>query len=305
MKSPVLFLIFKREDTTKRVFERIREVRPPKLYIAADGPRSSRPDEKEKCEQTRKIVENIDWPCEVHRLYQNENLGCGKGVSSAISWFFDNEEEGIIIEDDILAHPDFFKYCDEMLEKYRYDDNIQLITGRNPFYKAIKHIDSYYMSSNFHIWGWASWRRVWKTYEFDASKLSKIAFMEQLTKRMPSKSHTYYSNIFDMMSEHRCDTWDYQLYFNQIIRKRYSIVPYINMVENIGMGSADAAHTTGEDYDISNHKAQSPFPLNHPSCFKEDKEADVIFVNNSDLYEKGKLEGLLHRLIKKLKKVIH
>ena len=304
MKSPVLFLIFKRVETTKRVFERIREVRPSKLYIAADGPRLSCPGEREKCEQTRKIVENIDWPCDVHRLYQDNNLGCGKGVSTAISWFFDNEEEGIIIEDDILPHPDFFKYCDEMLEKYRYEERIQLITGWNPFFKEINRSDSYYMSSNFHIWGWASWRRVWNSYEFDASQLSKVSFLEKLTERMPSKCYTYYSNIFDMMSEHRCDTWDYQLYFNQIIHNRYTIVPYINMVENIGMGSVDAAHTTSGNNEISNHKARSPYPIIHPLYIKEDKNADLIFVNNSRLFKRSPIVDFFHRINRKLKNVI-
>lgn len=305
MKSPVLFLIFKREDTTKKVFERIREVKPTKLYIAADGPRENRPDEIEKCRNTRKIVENIDWTCEVHRLFQDKNLGCGLGVSTAITWFFEHEEEGIIIEDDIYAHPDFFRYCDEMLEKYRNDERIQLITGWNPFYKNIKHNCSYYMSSNFHIWGWASWRRVWKTYQFDTSLLSKDLFMEQLVKRMPLKCHSYYSSIFDMMSAKKCDTWDYQLYFNQIINNRYTIVPYTNMVENLGMGSIDAAHTTGDDYDISSHKAITPYPLIHPSGLKEDKNADLIFVNNSCLYKRGRIADFYHRIRRKVQKLIH
>ena len=138
MISPVLFLIFKRAETTKKVFERIKEAKPPKLYIAADGPRRDRPEEVAKCVETRKIVENIDWPCEVYRLYREENLGCGKGVSSALDWFFDNEEQGIIIEDDILPNIDFFKYCDEMLELYKNDERIQLITGRNAFFEEYK-----------------------------------------------------------------------------------------------------------------------------------------------------------------------
>lgn len=305
MKSPILFLIFKREDTTKLVFERIREVKPSKLYIAADGPRADRPDEAEKCVATRKIVENIDWPCEVHKLFQEKNLGCGLGVSTAISWFFEHEEEGIIIEDDILAHPDFFDFCDEMLEKYRNDEKIQLITGRNPFFSNIEHDTSYYMSSNFHIWGWASWRRVWNTYQFDTAQLSKEDFMNKLALRLPEKCHSYYSDIFDMMAEHKCDTWDYQLFFNQILNDRFSIVPYVNITENIGIGSADAAHTVAENHQISSHKAYSPYPLVHPVQFTEDKNADLIFVENSGLYKKSKLVVFIGKVKRKIKKILH
>ena len=134
MKSPVLFIIFIREDTTRKVFEKIREAKPPRLYIAADGPRPGRPDDIEKCKATRSIVNDIDWECEVKTLFRDENLGCGKGVSSAITWFFDNEPEGIIIEDDILPNMEFFKFCDEMLEKYRDDERIQLVAGFNSFF---------------------------------------------------------------------------------------------------------------------------------------------------------------------------
>ena len=148
MKSAILFIIFKRPDTTKRVFERIREAQPPRLYIAADGPRSNKPGEAEKCAAARKVVETIDWPCEVHRLYRDENLGCGKGVSSAITWFFEHEEQGIIIEDDILPHIDFFKYCDEMLDRYKDDERIQMVCGRSCLYTGYK----FDASISFFLW---------------------------------------------------------------------------------------------------------------------------------------------------------
>lgn len=279
MKSPVLFLIFKRVDTTKRVFERIREVCPPRLYIAADGPREGRQDEVEKCLATRKIVENIDWPCEVHRLYQEENLGCGRGVSSAITWFFEHEEQGIIIEDDILPHVDFFLYCDEMLEKYKYDYRIQLISGWNRLYDGYSNDNSYYMSNYMNIWGWASWRRVWKTYCFDTAKLPYELFKTNIARR--AHYHESFLDIFKKMQVHAIDTWDYQLYYNQIIYGRFSIIPYVNMIENIGFGDDDATHTKTEDLKISSHKSASPFPLCHPTVLFEDPYADYLNRINS------------------------
>lgn len=300
MKSPILFLIFKREDTTKRVFERIREARPPKLYIAADGPRINIPDEKVKCERTRSITNNIDWPCEVHKLYQEHNLGCGKGVSTAITWFFSKEEEGIIIEDDILPHIDFFKYCDEMLERYRNDERIQLISGRNSFYNGYKSDVSYYMSSYMNIWGWATWKRVWDTYEFDTQKISKEQFRINLSKRIQSSSLKYFEKVYDLMYRYGCDTWDYQLYFNQIVNERYSIIPYKNMTENIGFGNIDAAHTTGQNRIESDHKAVSPYPLIHPNMFKIDTKADILLCKNSSFF----IRNIFYRIINKIGRII-
>ena len=130
-QTPILFVIFNRPDTTKRVFESIRKIRPAKFYIAADGPRPTKEGESKLCEETRNITEDIDWPCEVHRKYSEQNLGCKKGVSSAITWFFDNVEEGVILEDDCLPDPSFFSFCEELLSKYRNTDKVKMISGDN------------------------------------------------------------------------------------------------------------------------------------------------------------------------------
>ena len=306
MKSAILFLIFKRVDTTKRVFERIREAQPKKLYIAADGPREGIPDEKKKCEETRKLVEVIDWPCEVHRLYREENLGCGKGVSSAITWFFEHEEQGIIIEDDILAHIDFFTYCDEMLDRYKDDNRIQLIAGRNAFYKGYESPYSYYMSSLFHIWGWASWRRVWNTYEFDSSKLSAEKFADNIIRRtLPPKTIIYWKELFNVMQTKPIDTWDYQLYFNEIINGRYSIIPYVNMTENLGFGSIEATHTKGIKATEVNHIAQSPYPLKHPDDFYENANSDAVFAKNFGFLKGSIYDKYVNKAKRAIYRVIH
>lgn len=299
MKSPILFLIFNRPDTTEQVFEEIRKAQPPRIYIAADGARSNRPGEKELCEKTRLITQKVDWDCDVKTLFRTENLGCGKAVSQAITWFFDNEPEGIILEDDILPHPDFFPYCDELLEKYRNDENIQLITGRNNFFNDYTSDHSYYMSSYFHIWGWASWRRVWNTYEFDAARLSKEIFMQKIESRLPRKGASYWSAIFDMMSNHGCDTWDYQLYFNQILNDRFTIIPYSNLTQNIGFGEK-ATHTATTDVRQILHKGDKILPLRHPVGIMEDKSADVVHMKNMGLYKRS----ILSRIFNKLKRTL-
>lgn len=300
MKSAILFLIFKREDTTKRVFERIRQAQPPKLYIAADGPRNDRLDETIKCEATRKVVEYIDWPCEVHRLYQDQNMGCGKGVSTAITWFFDHEEQGIIIEDDILPHLDFFSYCDEMLERYKNDVRIQLIAGFSSFYQGYKSDVSYYLSSHLEIWGWASWKRVWDTYEYDLKKLDSTTYKEKVMKRLPRKNAKYFIKLFEQMRWNPIDTWDNQFAINQFMYDRYTIYPYINMVENIGFGSQDAAHTISQNSMITNHKSNSIYPIRHPNPISVDLNADIITMQNQQEF----VSPLYLRVYKKIISII-
>ena len=303
MKSAVLLLIFKREDTTRQVFERIREAQPPKLYIAADGPRIDRDGETEKCQETRKIVDNVDWPCEVFHLYRDENLGCGRGVSSAITWFFENEEQGIIIEDDIVPHLDFFKYCDEMLDRYKDDKRIQGICGHNVFYNGYNSNMPYYMSNFSGIWGWASWKRVWSTYEYDVNKISRDLLRTKLLNRVPQKTCNYYLDIYDYMKKKSLDTWDYQFYFNQIINDRYTVIPYTNMTRNIGFNSTDAAHTSSANAFEIAHIEKSPYPFEHPAEIKEDNIADLIRIKNSGFYRKPFFKRLLikiDRIIKRL-----
>lgn len=298
MNSPILFLIFNRPDTTEKVWQIITKAKPPRLYIAADGPRLDRLDEAKKCEETRKITEKVDWPCEVKRLYRPENLGCGKGVSGAITWFFQNEEQGIIIEDDIEANPDFFEYCDIMLDRYSENQSVQMIVGHNAFYNGYESDVTYYMSSLFHMWGWATWRRVWDTYVFDAKTLDGSLFDQKLSSRdLPKGCIRYWMSVFDMMQNHPSDTWDYQLYFNQILNDRYSIIPYKNLTRNIGF-TEDATHTTKENINEMRHTAESPLPINHPINSHFDKNADRVFAENYGFYSFSWLERLF-RVIKK------
>lgn len=282
MNTPVLFLIFNRPDTTIRVFETIRLAKPKKLYVAADGPRPGKVGELEKCEATRAIINNVDWECKVETLFRDTNLGCGKAVSQAITWFFENEEEGIILEDDILPHPDFFPYCEELLEKYRYSDDVGIISGRNYLFDDIKPEDSYYFSSIAHIWGWATWRRTWSKYTFDLSKIKKRDVTSTLKLFYDKKEYrNFWKLMLLQMRLQPIDTWDYQLVFSLFVNRLLSIVPAINLVENIGFGE-DATHTTVVDKRVAEYTAKAILPLSHPSNVCLNKKIDEVDIINNN-----------------------
>lgn len=171
---PILFVIFNRPDTTQKVFDEIRKQQPKYLYVAADGPRIGKSEDQMKCQITRAIIDQVDWDCDLKLLFREENLGCGKAVSSAITWFFDQEEMGIVLEDDCLPHPDFFQYCKELLIKYKDVDKVKFISGTNFDIKSNQTDASYYFSAYIHVWGWASWRRVWKDYHYNLSDFQKL-----------------------------------------------------------------------------------------------------------------------------------
>ena len=307
MKSPVLFVIFLREDTTRKVFERIREAKPPRLYVAADGPRPGRPDDIEKCKATRSIINEVDWDCEVKTLFREKNLGCGKGVSSAITWFFENEEQGIILEDDILPNKEFFQFCDEMLDLYKNDERIQLVAGYNAFFDGYEAPYSYYMSKFLPIWGWASWRRVWNTYNLDAAKIDKVEFLSKLKTRYSKPVYRHYKSIFNMMSNHKNDTWDYQFFFNQIMFDRYSIIPFKNLTANIGCGTGDASHASSSTDDyiqrIINHHSKTIYPLSKPESIYLNTAADDMYAKLSRWEQPTLVKRIINRVVREIRKV--
>jgi hypothetical protein len=162
---PILFLVFNRPDTTRQVFEKIREVRPHQLFIGADGPRKAKITEKEQCNLVRKISTNVDWDCNVHTFFRESNLGCKQAVSSSISWFFNFVDQRIILEDDCLPEIAFFKYCEHLLEYYHEDDTVMHIAGTNLNWTNYRGNSSYFFSYYSPILGWASWKRSWEKYD--------------------------------------------------------------------------------------------------------------------------------------------
>jgi len=243
-RSPVLFLVFNRPDTTKRVFEEIRAAQPPRLYVAADGPRTGRPGEVERCQAVLRIATAVDWPCELVTLFRLENLGCKTAVSSAISWFFENEPEGIILEDDCVPDRTFFRYCDALLERYRDDDRVMCISGDNFISSHWLPEESYYFSRYAHIWGWASWARAWKHYKVDLREELDETIEKVLERGFPESRavRDYWLEILLRVAAGRIDTWDYQWSYALWRRQGLSCMPRFNLITNIGFGLG-ATHT--------------------------------------------------------------
>lgn len=303
MRSAILFLIFNRPDTTRQVFEAIRKARPPRLYVAADGPRENRTGEKERCEETRAIATEVDWSCEVHTLFRDKNLGCGRAVSEAITWFFENEPEGIIIEDDILPHPDFFPYCDDLLEKYRDNPKVGMVGGHNLTYGRYMDDFSYGFSAIGHIWGWASWRRAWDKYEYNLSK--RYNFKEyKLHLSKIYKSHTqrwFWERIYKNVEKGIYNTWDYQWVISNICNEMLCAVPYVQLTKNIGF-TEDATHTSSASTDELNVVTQEILPLRHPEKVELNQVAERVECINSGQYVSvlSEMKRVIKRIIKKI-----
>lgn len=271
---PILFLIFNRPETTHKVFSRIREVKPRRLFIAADGPRKNKEGEEERCLKTRNIVlENIDWECEVKTLLREENLGCGKAVSEAIGWFFTHVEEGIILEDDTYPDSTFFSFCEILLDKYRFNEKVFQIGGCN-FQKGNRRGDAdYYFSIHNHIWGWATWKRAWNFYDYEMKNFNATECTLMLKKFSNQKSFSsYWLNIFDMTFNKKIDTWDYQWTYSVWKKNGLTILPQVNLITNIGYGE-DATHTTDLTW-FANLPHNQLTLTEHPSEIKVCKEAD-------------------------------
>lgn len=276
MKTPVAFIIFNRPDTTKRVFEAIRQAKPSKLLVIADGPRADRPGEAEKCAAARSIIDSVDWECEVLTNYSDTNLGCEKRPPTGITWVFEQVEEAIILEDDCLPHPSFFPFCEELLDRYRDDNRVAVICGNNPL-EHWKIPYSYYFSKYPYIWGWATWKRAWKYYDIEMSLWTEIKNDNCMDNILLSKKAVkYWGKIFQNTYDGKAGTWDYQWTFACLINNFLSITPNVNLISNIGF-SESATHTKDSDDKLSNLSTKEVnFPLIHPPFMINDKKADIL-----------------------------
>lgn len=271
LKTSVLFLVFNRLDTTIQVFEQIRKAKPPRLYLASDGAREAVKGEFEKVKEIRDyIMSNIDWNCEVKTLFREKNLGCKYAVSSAIDWFFENEEMGIILEDDCLPSQSFFWYCEELLFKYKDDLRIWHINGVS-LIESKKKIHSYYFSNYPGIWGWATWANRWINYDL---KLDTYEGKSELKKLDFKLSTSYWNKIFKTVKENKIDTWDYQWVYSIWSNKGRAITPYVNQIKNIGFNE-NGTHTIDSNTELANLKNSNLNFINHPSIVKVNQSNDL------------------------------
>ena len=243
LTTPVLFLVFNRLDTTKKVFEEIKKAKPKELFVAADGPRNE--EEKKKTDAVRDYIKkNINWKCKTKFLFREKNLGCKYAVSGAIDWFFENVEKGIILEDDCLPSQSFFRFTQEMLEKYKDDKRIMHISGTNV--EGISKIkEDYFFSNTFNVWGWATWRRAWKHYDVEMKDWPKQFINAVMKRKMNLINFLRYIRTNSLTYLGKINTWDYQWDFSCLINSGLSIVPKKNLIKNLGF--LEGTHTTNYD----------------------------------------------------------
>ncbi|MDG1302239.1 MAG: hypothetical protein P8R37_11705 [Opitutae bacterium] len=277
-QSPILFLVFNRPDVTAQVFEAIRAAKPSKLYVASDGARAAKEGESEIVETVRQIATNVDWDCEVKTLFRETNLGCKEAVNSGITWFFENVEAGMILEDDTVPDLSFFPYCEELLIKYASDDRIGMISGNNhlPEYKVT---DASYLFSKFKwTWGWATWRRVWVNQDVNLkfrSSPQAMSIVQNMGYR-PRSERLWLMNIRKLEME-TVHTWDFQWFLAMGAQNQLCITPQYNLVANIGFGVAGATHCVGSASSRYLDTRSIEFPLKHPGYVVPDYSHEAVY----------------------------
>jgi hypothetical protein len=273
LETAVLFLVFNRPDTTKQVFEAIKLAKPPRLYVAADGPRAGKEGEAQRVEQVRKIATAVDWPCEVKTLFRNQNLGCQKAVCEGIDWFFENEEQGIILEDDCLPHLDFFAFCETLLNRYANEEQVWVVTGDNFQDGQVRGEGSYYFSRYIHVWGWATWRRAWTKRDMGLNFWPEWKRGTEWALWLPNHiERKFWAQIFDKMYRNEIDTWDFPWTASVWFNRGLTATPNVNLVSNIGFG-IDATHTTTAG-SMSRMKTSGIKNLIHPEAVTHSVAAD-------------------------------
>jgi len=292
-EAPVLLIIFNRIDTTKQIFNEIRKQKPKYLYIASDGPRENVPGEVERCRQTQEIVKDVDWDCELKTWFREKNSGgAAVGVSSAISWFFDNVDEGIVFEHDVLPHPDFFKYCSELLKKYRNEPRVSIISGVN-FTDNIGE-DSYYFAPTGSNWGFATWKRFWQHYDLflDNYPLSQVK-RDMKFYNFKWRQRCIRLDIYHRLRQRKLDDWAYSVHF--IMHKLHGlcIAPTVNLITNIGGGEKALNLKSGNDPRL-NRKIFPIIPIKHPSKIERNIKLEEI---SSRIW--GNKVFIVSRLLKK------
>lgn len=275
---PVAFLIFNRPDLTALVFAEIARARPRTLYVIADGPRDE--SDGEDCAAARQVIEGVDWDCRVVTNYSDRNLGCKQRVSSGLTWLFEQCEAAIILEDDCLPHPSFFPYCAELLERYRDDERVMMISG-DQFQPALVNPDYSYCFSQYSlIWGWATWRRAWRLYDVDMALFPVVRALPGFRSRIqPPRARRFWLRVFENQYLQKVDTWDYQWQFACWVQGGFTILPAVNLISNIGFRD-DATHTKGTDPKTKNTMSalptsEMPLPLIHPPFVLRQPEIDA------------------------------
>lgn len=255
---------------TFAVFEQIRQIRPKYLFIAADGPRRKIENESELCEATRAVIQKIDWDCELKTLFREENLGCAKNVSSAITWFFEQVEKGIILEDDCYPDLSFFSFCEELLSYYDNDDRVMAISGFNAQLGIKRTRHSYFFAEIPLVWGWATWREAWQHFQFNVPDIDNDVFSDLAKKPWQKEISDTFQN--------KIDSWAYRWIYSFFKNRYICIYPTVSLVKNIGI-DVNATHTTGQRWWYKFIKYGSIRQIAHPKMIRVNHKADMLTTN--------------------------
>ena len=265
LETPVVLIIFNRPEQTRKVLEKIRQVRPKKLYVIGDGPRADKPLDLELVLACRRLTEAIDWDCDVVRDYAERNLGCRERVVTGLTRVFNREDSAIILEDDCLPSKSFFYYTQNLLNRYADDVRVGSIGGTLPIGIRAPEQESYFFSKYPQIWGWGTWSRVWKHYDASILEWPDLRETNFLEKRLNTKRAVKnWRWNFDRIYKNEIDTWDYQFVFTIWINNMLTVMPTKNLISNIGFGP-EATHTFDTSSQFSNNTSTDiEFPLVHP-----------------------------------------
>jgi hypothetical protein len=274
LSTPVALFIFNRPQLTETVLNVIAQARPRKLLVVADGPRF--PEEAARCQQARDIVRAVDWDCQVLTDFSPINLGCKRRVSTGLDWVFKSEPQAVILEDDCLPDLTFFRFCEELLEVYRDDNRIMMISGDN-YQGSGQHIRySYYFSRYTHIWGWATWRRAWRFFDAEMRLWPEIRDNGWLERVYDNPAEVKYRRLcFEGTYSGAIDTWDYAWSLACLVQSGLVIRPCTNLVSNIGSGP-EATHTRHAPASAGFPRSAMIFPLRHPPFVLRDARLDSL-----------------------------
>ncbi|KGF46201.1 hypothetical protein [Prevotella melaninogenica] len=302
---PILFIIFRRKDVALKSFERIKQVKPAKLYIACDGAREHIKGEVEIVKATQQaILQQIDWECEVKTLFRKKNLGCCMGVYTAINWLFENEDKGIIIEDDCVLQSSFFPFAEELLSKYENDERIGMIGAPN-YIDKVDIPDSYGFSKYKATWGWATWKRAWKNMDLNMNWKNTPYFKSIIKNNgYNGKDTNYWKYRIKAIEHNYVSAWDWQWFFTLSAHNQLSIYPCVGLISNIGFGEG-ATHTTSERMQEQyNAEGQLEFPLRHPKYVVPYEDFEYGFYKSNNTIRNSILQRIPFGLKAKLKKWI-
>ncbi len=299
LDTPVALMMFNRADLTARVFDAIRQARPRRLFVVADGPRT--PAEAPRCAAARDAI-RVDWDCELVTNYSEVNLGCKRRVASGISWVFEQCEEAIILEDDTLPSPSFFPFCQALLARYRDDERVMNIAGTNLYPRPYppERRETYYFMRYGATCGWASWRRAWKHFDLDMTDWPAFKRQGRMKEIFESRAEQWFwTMLFDAQHGGEIDTWDYQWLFCRLAQGGLSATASVNMVANLGFRS-DGTHTTHQmpkHWQPAQH-AHDLADIVHPEYVLPHRDADTYYFE--EIFNPSGAAGLALRGLRRL-----